>query len=106
MLSVPRVVGTTLETIPNTCPYLPYDPYRAGLWRDRLKALPDGLLVGLCWAGMNRDTDPMASSIDARRSMQLTTFAPLAIPGISWVNLQLGPPREQLKFDLSRHDYW
>jgi hypothetical protein len=101
MLSVPRVLGITLETIPAECPYLPYDDYRASVWRDRLKALPDGLLVGVCWAGMNRDADPLASSIDARRSMSLQQFAPLAqLKGISWVSLQLGPAKEQIKGGL------
>ena len=98
MLSVPRVVGTTIDSIPSNVPYLPYDKYRAGLWTDRLKALPDGLLVGLCWAGMNRDQDANASAIDGRRSMRLEQFAPLAaLKGISWVSLQLGPPREQIR---------
>jgi hypothetical protein len=99
MLSVPRVLKTTLETVPGHVPYLPHDPHRASVWRERLTALPQGLLVGICWAGMNRDQDPIATSIDARRSMRLEQFAPLAaISGISWVNLQLGPPRDQLRF--------
>lgn len=99
MLSVPRVLKTTLETIPNEVPYLPYDSYRTGIWQERLKALPEGLKVGLCWAGMRREGDHIATSIDGRRSMQLEQFAPLAaLPGISWVNLQLGPPRDQLRF--------
>jgi hypothetical protein len=98
MLSVPRVLGTTLETIPDIIPYLPYDSYRASLWQDRLKALPDGPKVGICWAGMNRDQDPIATSIDARRSMQLAQFRPLAaVKGVSWVSLQLGPPKEQIR---------
>ena len=98
MLSVPRVLGTTLETIPGYCPYLPHDAYRASLWRERIKALPDGLLVGVCWAGMNRDADPLASSIDARRSMRLSQLAPLAsVKGVSWVSLQMGPPKEQIR---------
>jgi hypothetical protein len=98
MLSIPRVLGTTLETIPSDIPYLPYDNYRASLWQERLKALPAGPKVGICWAGMNRDQDPIATSIDARRSMQLAQFRPLsAIQGVSWVSLQLGPPKEQIR---------
>lgn len=98
MLSAPRVLGTTLETIPNTVPYLKSDTHRAGIWQERLKALPPGLLVGVCWAGMNREQDKLASSIDARRSMDLSLLKPLGgVNGVSWVSLQLGPPKEQLK---------
>ena len=97
MLSVPRVLGTTLETIPNHVPYIPYDSYRASLWQERLKALPAGPKVGICWAGMNRDHDPVATSVDSRRSMLLQQFKPFgAVQGISWVSLQLGPPKDQI----------
>jgi len=100
MLSAPRVLKTTLDTIPGECPYLPYDDFRASLWRDRLKNLPPGLKVGLCWAGMNREDDVTARSIDSRRSMQLADFKTLgALKGISWVSLQLGPPKEQLRLN-------
>jgi hypothetical protein len=47
---------------------------------------------------MNRDTDPTASSIDSRRSMALSQFDILAgIKGISWVSLQLGAPKDQIR---------
>lgn len=98
MLSAPRVLGTTFETIPSKTPYLKYDSYRASIWRERLKALPPGLLVGVCWAGMNREQDRLASSIDGRRSMDLSLLKPLGgINGVSWVSLQLGPPKDQIK---------
>jgi Tfp pilus assembly protein PilF len=98
MISACRVLGTTLETVPNKVPYLKYDAHRAGIWRERLKVLPPGLRVGVCWAGMNRDKDRVASSIDARRSMDLSLFKPLGgIPGVFWVSLQMGPPKEQLQ---------
>jgi len=100
MLSAPRVLKTTLETIPNETPYLFYDDYRAALWQERLKSLPPGLKVGICWAGMNREDDVTARSIDSRRSMPLATFKPLgSLKGISWVSLQLGPPKEQLRLN-------
>jgi hypothetical protein len=99
MMSAPRVLKTTVATVPNEVPYLTADSHRAGIWRERLKALPhDTLLVGICWAGMNREQDRLASSIDARRSMTLDLFKPLGgVKGVSWVSLQLGPSKEQLK---------
>lgn len=98
MMSAPRVLKTTLENVPNGVPYIKFDQHRAGIWRQRLKALPPGLLVGVCWAGMNREQDRLASSIDARRSISLEQLKPLGgIKGVSWASLQLGPPKEQLK---------
>lgn len=96
MMSVPNILH--YYDILNLCPYLHPDPYRASVWRERLKALPEGFLVGLCWAGMARVNDPGAAAIDKRRSVALADFAPIAaLPGISWVSLQLGPPASQLK---------
>lgn len=96
-MSVPGLIWPKYKEIPSTCPYIFADEYRVGLWRERLEALPPGPLIGLCWAGMNRDKSPAASSIDARRSMQLQQFRPLTmLKGISWVSLQMGPAAQQL----------
>ncbi|MBV8651269.1 MAG: tetratricopeptide repeat protein, partial [Alphaproteobacteria bacterium] len=91
LLSLPRLLGTDLETIPRKTPYLRADPGRVAAWRGRVGAL-DGLSVGLVWAG-----NP-ALAADRRRSIALEHFAPLAgIPGISFVSLQKGPAAEQAK---------
>jgi tetratricopeptide (TPR) repeat protein len=67
-------------------------------WANRFTELPPGLKVGVCWAGMSRDSMPSAAAIDALRSTTLEQFAPLAkIPGIIWVSLQKGPPSAQVK---------
>ena len=50
LMSLPHVVGTTLETIPAATPYLTADPADVAHWRERLAGLA-GLRVGLCWAG-------------------------------------------------------
>lgn len=98
MMSLPLIMGTTVETIPNETPYLFADEHRIATWREKLKALPPGFKVGVCWAGMNRTSQPAAASIDARRSTTLAAFAPLAvIPGVSWVSLQKGSPAEQVQ---------
>ena len=66
-------------------------------WRARLAAVP-GRHVGLVWAGSPWASDPVAASIDRRRSMALAQFAPLAaVPGISWVSLQTGGPASQAR---------
>lgn len=98
LMSLPRILGTSVETIPAEMPYLHAHPWRAAQFAKVIAELPPGPRVGLCWAGMYRGSQPIAADIDKRRSLPLSSFAVLAkIPGISWVNLQLGPPAEQVK---------
>lgn len=98
LMSMPRVMKTTVETIPGYCPYLFADKYRTDLWREKLKALPRGLVVGICWAGMSRPHQPIANAVDQARSMTLNDFAAIAqLKGVSWVSLQQGPPAAQVK---------
>lgn len=97
MLSAPRICGTTIETIPWYGPYFKVDANRTFMWRERLKRLPPGLLVGVCWAGMSRSGNAAAENVDRKRSTSLSMFAPLAlVPGVSWVSLQKGPPSSQV----------
>ena len=89
LLSLPRVLGTTLETIPQQASYLRADSQRAAAWRQRVRQL-DGLRVGLVWAGNQ------TMSGDRRRSIPLERFSELAdLPGVSFVSLQKGPAASQ-----------
>jgi hypothetical protein len=91
LMSLPRAVGTTLDTIPATTPYLEADPVDVAHWRERLASLA-GLRVGLCWAG-GRTSNPGQILLDARRSIALDTLAPLGdISGVHFISLQKGPP--------------
>jgi len=97
VMSMPRLFGTTLETVPWNGPYFKANPTRVALWREKLKQMPPGLLIGVCWAGLSRPGRPQADSVDKRRSTTLQEFAPLAkIKDISWVSLQKGLPRDQI----------
>ena len=100
LLSLPRVLGTTLETIPREASYLRADPQRAAAWRQRVEQL-DGLRVGLVWAGNQ------AMGADRRRSIPLERFSELAdLPGVSFVSLQKGPAAGQSPPPgLSLHDW-
>ena len=82
-MSLPRLLGATLDTIPCRGGYLQPDPARAAAWAA---GLPTGLRVGLAWAG-----NP-AHSNDRRRSVPPEALAPLlaAAPG-AFVSLQVGP---------------
>jgi len=82
LLSLPRLLGTTLETIPCSIPYLQAPPDRMPFWGSVMSQ--DGLRkVGLCWAGK--------AYPDPGRSIPAAALAPLAAcAGVSFVSLQLG----------------
>jgi len=97
-MSLPRIFGTTIDNIPWNGPYFHIDEHDSSRWISSLDRLPKGVKVGLCWAGMSRDGNPLAQLVDQKRSTSLQMFAPAAkIPGISWVSLQKGPSTDQLK---------
>ena len=90
LLSLPRILGTTTETIPADLPYLAADDDLVAKWQ-KWRADIDGFTVGICWQG-NRDYPR-----DNERSPQLQAFAPLAaIPGVKLVSLQRGDGCEQI----------
>jgi len=91
LMSLPRAVRTTLDTIPATSPYLEADPADVAHWRERLAGLAR-LRVGLCWAG-GRSRYLSQIATDRRRSITLDTLAPLGeISGVQFISLQKGPP--------------
>jgi hypothetical protein len=90
LMSLPGILGTTLETIPCEVPYLRADAGRAGQWRAKLSD-EGGLKVGIAWQG-----NPTHRS-DRLRSIPLAAFEPIArIPGVRLFSLQVGAGREQL----------
>ena len=88
VISLPGLLGITLENIPGHMPYLKAPP-STGLFATREK----NCRVGLAWAGSPAHSD------DANRSMPLELLAPvLAIPGISFYSLQMPvPERDAVK---------
>jgi tetratricopeptide (TPR) repeat protein len=93
LMSLPRVFGTTLASIPG------FDPLawnnglndHAAQWKSRTLARP--LLVGLAWAG---NPDHLT---DKQRSLHLRSFLELEKLGdaVSFVSLQHGPAVKQLE---------
>jgi hypothetical protein len=103
MLSLPRAVGTTLETIPSAGSYLQADPLGVASWERRLAAMDrPGLRVGLVWAGNPRRHSPAAAALDARRSIAPQRLAPLLdLPGLHWLSLQKDGPAAPEAFALT-----
>src|SRR2546426_786091 len=83
LLSLPRIIGTTLETIPSQCPYLS-PPESSSV---KVEATPDvKLKVGIVWAGL-----PIHRN-DRNRSCPLSYFLELAeLPGVAVYSLQKQP---------------
>ena len=88
MLSLPHVLRSSAETIPQTTPYLAAEPARVERWRQRLGA--GGYKIGIHWQGNPRMTQ------DRIRSMPLAHFAALAaIAGVRLISLQKQPGARQ-----------
>ena len=108
LLSLPRIFGTTIETIPAKVPYVAADPEQAAAWGAKLAARAPAFNVGLVWAGHPQNRN------DRRRSIPLGALAPLAaVPGVVLHSLQGGEaarqversPLELVDHEAERHDF-
>jgi len=82
LMSLPHLLGTTLDTIPSEVPYL-QAPYLQG--PSPAQPVAGNWRVGLAWAG-----NPAHSS-DSRRSIPFEALEPIRrIPGIEWSSLHAG----------------
>jgi tetratricopeptide (TPR) repeat protein len=89
MLSLPRLLQTSMESIPKDLPYLRAAAPEIEFWRKRVSALP-GRKIGIVWAG-RREPDP-------RRSAKLLDLSELLrLSNTSFVSLQVGEGAEQLR---------
>jgi tetratricopeptide (TPR) repeat protein len=90
IMSLPRILGTTLATLPAQVPYLSADPELVQRWRQELAAYP-GFRIGIAWQGNPH------SPADRHRSFPLDCLAPLAgLPEVRLFSLQKGPGTEQI----------
>jgi tetratricopeptide (TPR) repeat protein len=88
LLSLPRLFGTTLQTIPSSNHYLSVVTYYRQKWFALLSGYSAVLRVGLVWAGK--------SFPDPFRSCRLGELAPLALVGdVTFFSLQVGSGSEQ-----------
>jgi len=85
LMSLPGILGTTVDNVPAAVPYLRADADRVRRWREDLGG-PAGLRVGITWRGNARNLN------DRNRSIPFPFLAPLtALPGVRVVSLQTGP---------------
>jgi tetratricopeptide (TPR) repeat protein len=90
LLSLPRLLGTTVETVPAAVPYLHPDPGLAAGWANRL-APYSGFRVGVVWRG-----NPLHHR-DRQRSMAPRWFSScLDLPGLDVISLQVGAQPDEI----------
>ncbi len=91
LLSLPRVLGTTAETIPASLPYIEVPEAKRAPVRASLARFGAKRRIGVCWAGNPGHPN------DRNRSIPLVELTPLlAVSGIAWFSLQAGAAAEQL----------
>lgn len=89
LLSLPRIFGTTLQSIPSLHSYLSVPAEQREKWTEVMPSRrPSAIHIGLVWAGKSYP-DPL-------RSSTLEAFAPLtAISNALFYSLQVGPGSDQ-----------
>lgn len=83
VLSLPRVMGTTIETIPASIPYLKPDKDLVATWSRKLSDESYALRIGIVWSGNEQP--------DSSRSCPFELFAGLfSVPHARFYSLQVG----------------
>ncbi len=81
LLSLPGVLGTSLDTIPSDIPYLFADADLIETWAEELaKEDTSGVRpfrIGIVWQGNPRQWDPQLRGVDRLRSIPLAQLQPL-----------------------------
>jgi hypothetical protein len=90
LMSLPRALGTTLESLPSQVPYLPVRAPSRSL--DPSPVAEPRMRVGLAWGGSPTHLN------DRHRSCSLRDLSPLfEVPGVAYYSLQLDPQAQELK---------
>jgi tetratricopeptide (TPR) repeat protein len=87
LLSVPRLLGISVDNVPVQSPYLSADPALVAHWRERLKPLR-GLRIGLNWRG---------KPITSQRDFPIACYRTLSdLTGIQFICLQKDATADEL----------
>ena len=90
LMSLPRLLGVTLDNLQAVVPYLSPDPGKVAAWHARLEGY-HGKKIGIVWAGNPKHTN------DRNRSITLKQLSPLFDrDGPAWFSLQIGDAADQL----------
>lgn len=88
LMSLPRILKTSPDTIPHTVPYLKSDQNLVNLWKEKV-ASDKNIKIGLCWnVDPIHEADKMPAS---KRAIPVELFNQLSsIAGVSFYSLQKG----------------
>lgn len=90
LMSLPRILGTSLASVPAEVPYLTADTALVNQWHDELGP-GGGFRVGIAWQGNPRYRR------DHQRSFRLAQLEPLAqVAGVRLVSLQKGVGTDEI----------
>jgi hypothetical protein len=98
LLSLPRILRTTLKTVPASCPYLYAEPSLVEQWRTRLEGLK-GFRIGINWRGRT------GLGIFRRRDIPPGCFVRLAQPNTRLISLQKDAAGQELAAIQSQVHY-
>lgn len=91
LLSLPRIMETTLRNIPTPSSFLSPDPKKLKSWQEKMNAYP-GFKIGISWAGNPNHAN------EALRSCELTDFLSLfTIPNTHFFSLQKRPRNRDIQ---------
>jgi hypothetical protein len=89
LMSLPLLLGTTIESIPNEMPYIKADVEKVAAWRQRLGPTTSKR-VGLVWSGGFRPDQPELWPLNKRRNIELVKLKDFKTEGIEFHSLQKG----------------
>ena len=89
LMSLPYLLGTTCQTIPNTVPYIKADSDKVAMWAKKLGP-KNCKRVGLVWSGGFRPDQPELWPINKRRNIELVKLKDFNIDGVEFHSLQKG----------------
>jgi len=89
LMSLPLLLKTTINSIPNETPYLKADLEKVMKWSDRLGHKVNKR-VGLVWSGGFRPDRPDLWLLNRRRNIELINLIGLKTEGIEFHSLQKG----------------
>jgi tetratricopeptide (TPR) repeat protein len=97
LMSLPYLLGTTLDNLPSTAPYIQPSAKKQHQWEHYFDK--ETTNVGIVWAG-----NPMQAD-DHHRSTSLSNFLSLTkIPGVKFYSLQYGDENRQLEHSNGHHN--
>lgn len=104
LMSLPKVFGTTLDTIPSLSPYIFPDYKKRSCWAQKLASI-NGCKVGVVWSGGFRKNQPELWGVNQRRNIPFQELADVSLEGVNFFSLQVGGYQDHKWPHNNFHDY-